>query len=103
VVERRRLSRLRTKAQQGDIVIELKDSSTEVFPMGASLEFTVACWAEGMAADRGEEYTWDPEMERLKKALENATPESRDEFYAEYTPVVAWEEECRRRNAHAEE
>ena len=42
-------------------------------------------------------------MERLKKALENATPESRDEFYTEYTPVVAWEEECRRRNADAEE
>jgi hypothetical protein len=90
VVERRRLTRLRTKAQQGGIVIELKDGSTEVFPKCASLEFTVAGWEEGMAADNGEEYTWDPEMERLKKALKNATPESREEFYANY--AIIWED-----------
>jgi hypothetical protein len=99
VVERRRLSRLRTKAQQGGIVIELKDGSTEVFPECASLEFCVACWEEGMAADKGEEYTWDPEMERFKKALENATPESREEFYANY--VIIWEDSYR--DADAEE
>jgi hypothetical protein len=95
---RRWIRRVERDAREDSIVIRLQDGSTRVFPMRASLEFTVACWAEGMAADKGEEYTWDPEMERLKKALENATPESRDEFYANY--AIIWEDSCG--DGHAE-
>ncbi len=91
MVDRRRLSRLRTKAQEGGMVIELKDGSTEVFPKRASLEFCVACWQEGIAAEEGFEYTWHPETKRLKEALENATPESYAEFNAKY--AIIWEED----------
>lgn len=91
MVDRRRLSRLRTKAQEGGMVIELKDGSTVVFPKGASLEFCVACWQEGIAAEEGIEYTWHPETKRLKKALENATPGSYAEFSAKY--AIIWEED----------
>jgi coenzyme F420-reducing hydrogenase beta subunit len=91
MVDRRRLSRLRTKAQEGGMVIELKDGSTEVFPKRASLEFCVACWQEGIAAEKGIEYSWHPETNRLKKALENATPESYAEFNAKY--AIIWEED----------
>ena len=90
MVDRRRLSRLRTKAQEGGMVIELKDGSTEVFPKRASLEFCVACWEEGIAAEKGIEYSWRPETKRLKSALENATPESYAEFYAKY--AIIWED-----------
>ena len=90
MVDRRRLSRLRTKAQEGGMVIELNDGSTEVFPKRASLEFCVACWEEGIAAEKGIEYSWHPETNRLKKALENATPESYAEFNAKY--AIIWEE-----------
>ena len=73
------------------MVIELKDSSTEVFPKRASLEFCIACWEEGVAAEEGIEYTWRPETNRLKEALENATPESYAEFNAKY--AIIWEED----------
>jgi hypothetical protein len=90
MVDRRRLSRLRTKAQEGGMVIELNDGSTEVFPKRASLEFCVACWQEGIAAEEGIEYSWHPETNRLKEALENATPESYAEFNAKY--AIIWED-----------
>jgi hypothetical protein len=90
VVDRRRLARLKEKAQEDGIVIRLKDGSTEVFPKRASLEFCMACWEEGIAADEGIEYTWRPETKRLKEALENATPESYAEFYAHY--AIIWED-----------
>jgi hypothetical protein len=90
MVDRRRLSRLRTKAQEGGMVIELKDGSTEVFPKRASLEFCVACWEEGIAAEKGIEYCWHPETNRLKRALENATPDSYAEFNAKY--AIIWED-----------
>jgi hypothetical protein len=100
VVDRRRLARLKAAVHRDGIVIELEDSGSEVFPQSASFDFITSCWAEGIAEDKGEEFTPDPEYERLKRALENATPESREEFYAKYTPAVAWEEECHRRDTN---
>ena len=90
MVDRRRLRRLETEAQKDGIVVRLEDGSTEVFPKRASLEFCVACWEEGIAAEEGIEYTWHPETKRLKEALENATPESYAEFYAKY--AIIWED-----------
>jgi hypothetical protein len=90
VVDRRRLRRLETEAQKDGIVVRREDGSTEVFPKRASLEFCVACWEEGIAAEKGIEYSWHPETNRLKKALENATPESYAEFNAKY--AIIWED-----------
>lgn len=89
MVDRRRLARLKAAAHRDGIFVELEGGGAEVFPKSASLEFTVACWAEGMAEEKGEEYAWDPELRRLKEALENATPESRDDFYNKY--AIVWE------------
>ena len=73
-----------------------------MFPMNESLalEFLVDSWEEGIAAEQGEEYEWREETGRLKEALDNATEESRHAFYANYTPAVAWEEECHRRDTN---
>ncbi len=99
MVDRRRLARLKAAMQGKGIVIEREDGSTEVFSESPALllEFLVDSWEEGIAEERGEEYEWREETGRLRKALDNATDQSREKFYANYTPFVAWEEEVRLR------
>ena len=102
MVDRRRLARLKADLEKEGIVIDLQDGGTEVFPMSESLalEFLVESWEEGIAAEQGEEHEWRKETGRLKEALNRATTESRHAFYANYTPAVAWEEECHRRDTN---
>jgi len=100
---RRWVRRIERDAREDSIVVELQDGTTRMFPESESLilEFITSSWASGMAEDAGEEYEWNPELKRLNDALDNATDESREEFYATYTPFVAWEEDVRQRNADA--
>ena len=92
MVDHRRLRRLKLEAQQDGVVLQLRDGSTSVFSKHTPLEFCVACWEEGMAAEEGVAYTWHPELERFKKALQNATPESRAGYDARYGGMFRWEE-----------
>jgi hypothetical protein len=102
VVDRRRLARLKAAMRRDGIVIERQDGGTEVFPESESLllEFLVDSWEEGIAEEKSEEFEWRPETARLKEALDGATLESREEFFRKYTPAVAWEEECHRRDTN---
>ena len=96
MVERRRLRRLKALTQKGGVVVQLRNGKTEVFSEHAPL----ALWAleveEGMEAEKGiapseptTPHGW--EALRLKEALQNATSESRAEFYAKYASI--WEED----------
>ncbi len=88
------MRRIERDAREDSMVIHLQDGSVQVFPNNLYLDFIAACWDEGIAAEKGEEYEWEPQLRRLKEALENATPASYDEFFGEWE---RWE------NANVEE
>ena len=97
MVDRRRLRRLKAKAQKGDILVRLADGNTEVYSKYAPFYLWAYMVEEGMAAEEGTELP-EPtspqgiEAQRLHEALENATPESRAQYEARYGGMFKWEE-----------
>jgi hypothetical protein len=97
MVDRRRLRRLEAETQRDGIVVRLEDGSTEVFSKYAPFYLWAAEIEEGMEAEEGNVAPSQPttpqgwEALRLRKALENATLESRAGYEARYGAMFRWE------------
>jgi hypothetical protein len=88
MVSRRQLKRLKEAAKQGAVVIQLRDGRTEVFseraPLGLfSLQMDEVLAHKGVAPEEPTSPQYEEAL-ALRRALEDATPESR----------AAYEEQC---------
>jgi hypothetical protein len=98
MVERRRLRRLKALAQEGGVVIQLRNGETEVFSEHAPLYLWAADVEEGIEAEEGNFAPSEPttphgwEALRLREALENAIPASRAEYEERFGKMFRWEE-----------
>jgi hypothetical protein len=98
VVERGRLRRLKALAQKGGVLVQLRNGKTEVFSEHAPLYLWALEVEEGIEAEEGNFTPSQPttphgwEALRLRKALENATPESLIEYEERFGGMFVWEE-----------
>ena len=97
MVERRRLRRLKALAQEGGVVVHLRNGKTEIFSEHAPFYLWAADVEEGMKAEEGIEPS-EPttshgrEALALREALEKAIPASRAEYEERFGRMFVWEE-----------
>jgi hypothetical protein len=97
MVERRRLRRLKALAQQGGVLVQLRNGKTEVFSEHAPFYLWAADVEDGLREEKGLPPLGEPttphgwEALRLRETLENATPESRAGYEASYGAMCRWE------------